>query len=169
MAIVPLIDKEKEIINSGIFEESIKWGKPREGHPEGQLGNHISHILKYIEQHYKTDPDYWNLRIIALLHDIGKPYVVDRMKEPHAVVSSKIAYQFITDNRLLKIILLHDKYYSFYLTFKEDNRFNLGKFYTLFKEVDICLLLKFCYADSCDRETVSIEWFKEKLKEASLL
>ncbi|MGV8087182.1 MAG: hypothetical protein ACP5N1_06135 [Candidatus Woesearchaeota archaeon] len=68
----PLNNIEKKILNDKEFLNAIKTGKSRPYHLEGTIKNHIIHILNYIEDNYKSTKEYENLRIIAMLHDIGK-------------------------------------------------------------------------------------------------
>jgi len=67
------IDKlEKKIFSDKEFLTAIKIGKPRKSHDEGTIKMHIIQILGYIDKNYYKTAQYEDLRIIALLHDIGK-------------------------------------------------------------------------------------------------
>ncbi len=63
---------EDRIKNNEFYQASLPIGKERKGHPEAQLGVHISSILDFIDSHYKDSPYFKELRIIAMLHDVGK-------------------------------------------------------------------------------------------------
>ncbi len=90
--IKPINSTEREIINSPEFKRSWDYGKVRPNHPEGNVGRHIEMILEYIEKNYKNDIDYEKLRLLALLHDIGKCKGYTR---PHSTNSVEIAKKFI--------------------------------------------------------------------------
>lgn len=68
----PINALEKKIFSDREFLIAIQAGRIRQWHTEGTVRNHIIHILRYIDKHYKKHPDYETLRIIALLHDTGK-------------------------------------------------------------------------------------------------
>jgi len=72
MKIAPLSQLENDILNSKQFQLSLNLGRIRKGHTEGKLITHIKLILNYIEKNFKNDNDYTKLRLIGLLHDIGK-------------------------------------------------------------------------------------------------
>jgi hypothetical protein len=63
---------EKKILSNKEFLTAIKIGKSRQYHLEGTTKAHIIQILEYIEKKYSKKTYYNDLRIIALLHDVGK-------------------------------------------------------------------------------------------------
>lgn len=78
--ILPSInDVERRIIGSEYFSMALHIGKKRDGHPEAQLGSHIGSILSFIDRHYNNSPAKEDLRILALVHDIGKLGRVDEI------------------------------------------------------------------------------------------
>ena len=160
MKIVPINETEEKIISSEEFKRVLDYGKPRSGHPEGTVGNHVKDILEYIEIHYKDDKDYEKLRILALLHDIGK---VDQRKMPHSEKSAEIAKKFIKDNELIQIIKLHDEPYHFWKARKK--YFDKEIFIEMFKNLDWKLFIKFKYADDCARSQKTSIWFEKTCRE----
>ncbi len=94
---------EEKIISSEDFKKCKNYGKVRRGHPEGIVGKHIQNILDYIEENYKEDPDYENLRLLALLHDIGK---FEGNNMPHSWLSEEISRKFIKDKMLLVLYIV---------------------------------------------------------------
>ncbi len=153
---------EERIISSKDFKKCKNYGRIRSGHPEGIVGKHIQNILDYIEENYKEDPDYEKLRLLALLHDIGK---FEGYNIPHSKLSEEISKKFITDERLLVLILLHDKPYSFWKKFKKHGEFDRKEFYETFRKINWRLLVKFRYCDNCSRSQEPSIWFDEKCKQ----
>ena len=162
MEISPINETEKRIIESDEFKRILGYGKVRSGHPEGAVGNHIKLIIEYIEEHYKDDAQYEKLRILALLHDLGKS---DERKRPHSQESADIAKKFIEDKELIEIIKVHDEPYHFWRrTVKRKNPLDEEKFKEMFKKLDWKLLVKFRYCDNCARSQAPSEWFEQTCK-----
>jgi hypothetical protein len=113
--IKPETELESKIITDKAFIEGAVWGKPRNGHPEGQVIHHIGHVLGNIDR-YSIFKYREKLRLIAIIHDTFK-YKVDRTKPKsgenhHAMIARRFAERFITDKELLEIIELHDEAYN---------------------------------------------------------
>ncbi len=162
--ITPENDLEKSILASEIFKIAARFGNQRKGHPEGMLGVHIQQILDYINlqnwQEFRPD-----LRVLAMLHDLGKPKVVYSEKghvvgKGHSEYSEEIAREFISDERLLRLIRIHDKYFHFYSD-ESRGRFKEDKFRGIYQPLDLETLTRFNYADSNNREKDSIVWFED--------
>ena len=108
---------ETAIINNIDFVEGAFWGKVRPGHPEARIILHIKEVLENIDKFYnEDDDDRTNLRIIALIHDTFK-YKVDRNKPKtganhHGMIARIFAEKFTQDQKVLKIIELHDEAYN---------------------------------------------------------
>lgn len=124
--IKPETELEKIIISDPEFIEGALWGKPRNGHPEGQVIYHIGHILKNIENIRATSflngspmitlLDRERLRLIAIIHDSFK-YKVNRDlpkrgENHHGMIARRFAEKYITDLEVLEIIELHDEAYN---------------------------------------------------------
>ncbi|MFH1592751.1 MAG: HD domain-containing protein [Candidatus Woesearchaeota archaeon] len=163
--IVPECDLEERIVSSREFKEGMSFGGPREGHPEGRVGVHVTGVLNRIDK--ENWPNYRKrLRLVALLHDMGK--IQTRYSEnghlvgePHALISERIARQFIDDENVLGAIRLHDRYYSFYRTLQDKFRFNPEKFKEAFQNIDLGLLIRFVYCDLFERDQTPARWFEE--------
>jgi len=161
--IKPKNEIERRIINSEEFNRAKTYGKVRSGHPEGSVGKHIQQMLEYIEEHYKDDIDYEKLRLLTLLHDIGKSEIRDK---PHSESSAEIAKKFIDDKELIEIIRIHDQPYHFWRkTVKKKKPFDEIGFKKMFKWINWGLLVKFRYCDNCSRSQNPSIWFEEKCKE----
>jgi len=60
---------------------AIKTGKSRKFHREGSVKNHIINILEYIDNKYKSATEYDNLRLLVILHDVGKYASVEKRQD----------------------------------------------------------------------------------------
>lgn len=107
---------EVAITSDADFIAGCEYGKPRSGHPEGKVIYHIKEVLGNIDKFNADDKERQDLRFIALTHDTFK-YRVDQNKPKtgdnhHAVIARTFAQKFRPDNRLLKVIELHDEAYN---------------------------------------------------------
>jgi len=103
------------IVSNHDFVVGLMWGKPRKGHPEGEVIHHVGHVLKNIEK-YSNSENRYKLRLIALIHDTFK-YKVDKTipkskENNHAFFAYKFAEKYIDDKGILQVILLHDEAYN---------------------------------------------------------
>jgi hypothetical protein len=107
---------ETAIINDPEFIAGASYGKPRSGHPEGQVIYHIKEVLENIDKFYGDDEDREDLRFIALVHDTFKHKVDQRKPKTgsnhHGTIARIFAQKFTTDVGLLKIIEAHDEAYN---------------------------------------------------------
>lgn len=166
--IIPETQTERKIVQSAVFGEAIKHKAQGTGHPERDLEEHIYQILSFIDlqpwDNYRSD-----LRFLGLTHDLGK-YRVQRSSrgniigKAHGPISEDIAreYGFTSDERILSLIPIHDKYFSFFRKEKEKGKFDEGTFRSTFENVDLDLLIRFNYADSNNREKTTVQGFEDR-------
>lgn len=107
---------EMAIIGNADFIAGCEYGKPRSGHPEGKIIYHIKEVLENINKFNPDDKERTDLRFIALVHDTFKNKVDQTKpktgKNHHAIIARVFAENFRTDNRVLKVIELHDEAYN---------------------------------------------------------
>jgi hypothetical protein len=92
------------------------WGRPRRGHPEGQVGNHVADLLRTIDEWGETGSRRAELRVLALVHDALKVEVDHSRSRTganhHAMRARRLAERYIDDERVLDAIELHDAPYA---------------------------------------------------------
>jgi hypothetical protein len=118
--LVPGFEPENEVelalSRDPVLLEGWAWGRPREGHPEGQVGAHVGHLLETLETWNVPEPMRSELRLIALVHDSLKYRVDDRRPKTgenhHAMRARRFAERYTDDERILATIELHDRPYS---------------------------------------------------------
>ncbi len=111
-------DLERTIAADPAWQQGVIWGKPRYGHLEGAIQNHIADVLGNIDrQQPPPSPEERRiLRLIALVHDTFK-YRVNELKPKmgnnhHAHIARVFAEKYISDPRILDLIDLHDEAYN---------------------------------------------------------
>ncbi|HEY7122935.1 MAG TPA: HD domain-containing protein [Ktedonobacterales bacterium] len=107
---------EEIICASEEWQRGAAWGRPRRGHPEGQVAAHIAEVLANVERHATSPEERADLRLIALIHDTFK-YRVDTSQPAigdnhHATIACRFAERYLEDRALLEIIELHDEAYN---------------------------------------------------------
>ena len=109
-------DLERAIAADPEWQEGARWGRPRPGHPEGAVANHVADVLENVEREALDEEDRAALRLIALLHDAFK-YRVDRRRprtgeNHHGGIARRFAERYVDDAELLEIVELHDEAYN---------------------------------------------------------
>lgn len=165
---------EKSIAADPAWQQGVEWGKPRFGHQEGAIKNHIADILANIDNQCPSQEERHALRLIALVHDTFK-YRVDESRPKigtnhHGHIARVFAEQYIHEPALLTIIELHDEAY---------NSWRLGAYKgcwvhaeerinTLLKRLGpaLPLYVRFFLADSdtSSKDPAPVHWFEELLK-----
>ena len=73
----PETDLERAVSADPVLQEGLAWGRPRRGHPEGAVGEHVADLLETIERWGETGKRREELRFLALVHDSLKFKVSD--------------------------------------------------------------------------------------------
>lgn len=104
---------EQTILRDPQVAQGLVYGKPRWGHPEGAVGAHVAELWGIIDAvgDMLTPAETCDLRLLALLHDIGKFAPKSPDTPHHGVSGRRIAARYISDPLLLECIELHDDPY----------------------------------------------------------
>jgi hypothetical protein len=107
---------EEAICADADFITGASYGKPRHGHPEGQVIYHIEEVLGNIDRFYNNDEDRSDLRLIAIMHDTFKNKVNQNLPKSgenhHGAIARRFAQKYINDYKICKVIELHDEAYN---------------------------------------------------------
>lgn len=121
----PQNEFERFALSHPTWLEGAKFGKPRKGHPEGQIIYHILEVLGNVKEMHKDDPE---LRLLALLHDTFKHQVDPGQSKygenHHGKYARNFAEQIIQDKEFLDILQKHDDAYNFYCLAKNDGNWD---------------------------------------------
>ncbi len=171
--IQPETHMEEAIINDEDFIQGVLYGKPRPGHPEGEVLAHIAEVLANVEK-YASNDDLLPLRLIAIIHDSFK-FKVDRAKPKsgenhHAMLARRFAERMrITDQKVLNIIELHDEAYNAWCKGDRDGKWPAAEKRAValierledIDALDLYLTFYQCDNETGDKEQFNVKWFKE--------
>jgi hypothetical protein len=111
-SITPETELERQLLADARLRAGLEWGSPRYGHPEGRVADHVATMLAAISA---DDPLRRDLRVLALTHDSFKaavrPGVPWSPDNDHAMLARRFADSYISDERLLATLALHDEPY----------------------------------------------------------
>ncbi len=127
----PETDLERRITADPRWREGAAWGKPRPGHREGAVVNHIADVLRNIDEDGATGRDRERLRLIALVHDVlkreQKRWLPPRGANHHARRARRFAEGHIDDPAVLDVIELHDDAYHAWCAGERSGRWDTAE------------------------------------------
>lgn len=166
---------ERAIAADPVWQRGAAWGWPRPGHAEGKVIYHICDVLANVERYALSPEDRRDLRLIALTHDSLKfrvdPEQSRSGENHHATRARRFAQRYIGDERVLRIIELHDEGIHLWNRWRRTHDAHLIAIQvdTLLKQLGDNWLL-FVEFFRCDNDTPSknpepVLWFEEMLRE----
>jgi len=164
-------DIEQRIAEHPDWLEGIEFGRPRHGHPEGQVKFHIAAVLGNVERFFGDTILRHDLRLITLIHDSFK-YRVDKSKSRcgenhHGMIARRFAESIIDDESVLDVIELHDDAYNSWQCGNRDGRWDKAERRAttlvdrLGKNIDLYLAFYRCDNFTEGKESNCFEWFDD--------
>jgi hypothetical protein len=153
-----------------VLQEGLAWGKPRRGHPEGAVGEHVAELLETIERWGETGKRREDLRFLALVHDSLKYRVKNWLprtgENHHATRARRFAEGYTDDERLLAAIEQHDRPYNLWRKMQRKGRpdeHGLGEMLDRIPDLD--LFVRFVELDGSTegKNPEPLHWFKSQL------
>lgn len=105
---------ERRITADPVWRDGVAWGRPRPGHAEGAIVNHVAQLLANVDEQGFGGERREQLRLIALLHDAMKKRasgVGRAVNGHHGRCARRFAARHVTDPDLLDVIEWHDDAY----------------------------------------------------------
>lgn len=156
--------------------EGLAWGKPREGHPEGAVGEHVADLLRALESWNEPEPRRSELRFMGLVHDSQKNRVQQWRPKTgenhHAMRARRLAERYTGDERLLATIEHHDRPYAIWRRVHRKGRPQDAQLDEMLADIpDPALFMRFVELDgSCEgKKPEPVEWLREELGRRGLL
>ena len=154
----------------------LAWGKPREAHPEGAVGVHVSQLLDEIDEAGEEGQRRADLRFVALVHDSFKYRVRNWLPRSganhHASRARRFAERLTDDERLLATIELHDKPYNLWRKMRKRGKLDQAAFVEMLDRIpDHDLFLRFIEVDGASeaKDPEPIRWFRGELEKRGLV
>jgi hypothetical protein len=167
---------ERKLIGDPVILQGLSWGKPRQGHPEGRVGEHVADLLSTLDDWNEPEPRRSELRFMVLVHDTLKNKVQNWRpragENHHATRARRFAERYSDDERILAAIELHDKPYSLWKRAKRTGRSQDKALDEMLERIpDPALFLRFVELDGSTegKDPEPVEWFRDELDERGLL
>jgi len=170
----PETELEQQFLLHPAFKEGLFYGKPRYGHPEGQVLYHIPEVLANVDKLDVSKEVRRKLRIITFVHDTFK-YIEDK-NEPrdwtkhHSVYARKFLENYTDDQSLLTITEMHDEAYYCWRLFAlyHKPKQGLERLQQLIDAVGDSLQLYYLFF-KCDTQTgdkiqTPVRWFEKTVE-----
>lgn len=172
----PESEVEADLVRDPVLLEGLAWGEPRVGHPEGEVGEHVSDLLRRIDEWGIHGERRRELRFLALVHDSLKNRVREWLPKVganhHAMRARRFAERYTNDERLLATLELHDRPYLLWRRMKRTSESPDRALTSMLRRIpDIDLFLRFVELDgSTDgKNPAPIDWFRDELRRRGLV
>jgi hypothetical protein len=157
-----------KIVKDGRYLKGLEYGKPRIGHAEGTVLNHVMDLEKNLErlQPSLSMEEYWKLRIMVHIHDCMKFYAkrdaAIEDPESHASLAAKLLSEYVADVDLMNMIQYHDEGYAMWKQQESRGKYNMPRFQKVVRLIwDVELYLLFTILDGYtpSKEHERIRWY----------
>lgn len=172
----PENELEQRVTSDPELLAGLAWGRPREAHPEGAVGNHVAELLAVIDRDGETGERRSDLRFIALVHDSFKYRVRNWLprqgRNHHASRARRFAERYTDDERLLAAIELHDRPYHLWKRMEKIGELKRDAFEEMLAKVpDHELFQRFIEIDGASeaKNPEPIRWLRAELEGRALL
>lgn len=172
----PENELERELAKDPEIQEGMEWGKPRDGHPEGTVSEHVADLLRTIDGWREPGPRRSELRLLALLHDSQKNKVQQWRPKTgenhHAMRARRLAERYTDDERLLATIEHHDRPYAIWRRAQRTGRAQDEQLDEMLAEIpDPGLFMRFVELDGSPqgKNPEPIAWLRDELSRRELL
>ena len=169
----PEHELEHLFLQDEAFLLGLRWGKPRFGHPEGQVYKHIQEVLLNVDALGQNDDLRHPLRVISYVHDTFK-YLEDKSyprdwSKHHSVYARKFLEKYTNDEAMLMVTELHDEAFHCWCQIHLYNNADLGeaRLKKLLKKLGDHLQLYYlffkCDTKTGDKNQAPLRWFEENI------
>ncbi|MGB0064873.1 MAG: hypothetical protein WBP85_10555 [Terracidiphilus sp.] len=154
------------------YQNSLDWGEPRHGHPEGTVRAHIAELERNL-RHVRpviSKEHYWKLRVLIHTHDMFKSEAKSgtTITDPrsHSSLAREFLSEYCQDEDLLNMVQYHDEGWALWQQYSERGVYNRRRFENLLTTIkDWNLFLWFNLIDACTegKSREPIIWFIEEV------
>jgi hypothetical protein len=156
-----------EIMANERYQNGIRWGKPRSGHPEGTIAAHIAELEENLERLSSrlSGDESAKIRLLIHTHDTfkgeAKSGVALINPQSHASIACRFLAEFCDEADLLNMAQFHDEHYAIFWRIKPETGFDQDRLASLFARIrDWNLFLAFIVVDGCTKGKSAnpVEW-----------
>ncbi len=165
--LLPENQLEKNLLKHPYVIEGLKWGKPRKGHPEGQVLLHVREVLDNVDKLEISPKVRSQLRLISIIHDTFK---YKSNNKSHSLLAAEFLEHYTDDQQVLKVVALHDEAYYSWREINQYGQISKGqkRLKRLLQELDTPTLNLYFLFFKCDTQTGNktqepIQWFEQKI------
>ena len=160
------------VVRDERYRQNLDWGRPRTGHPEGSIRNHIAELERNLEA-FRDRVDtatYWKLKLLVHVHDTFKPDAVEGVPiaapNSHASLARRFLAEFVDDEQLLTLVQYHDEPYALFQQSQRRGRLDRRRFDALLERIqDWDLFLAFLIIDgsTAGKSRRPLRWWFEQI------
>lgn len=167
-------DVERRLVEDSALLEGLAWGRPRKGHPEGSIANHVNDLLQRLDSSGVQGEERAKLRFLVLVHDSFKNRVQEWRpragENHHAMRARRFAERYTDDETLLTTLELHDRPYGIWRRRRRTGLQDRRRLESLLERINASdpeLFMRFVELDGSTegKRSDPIEWFREQLRE----
>ncbi|MBD3676417.1 MAG: hypothetical protein HUJ26_23140 [Planctomycetaceae bacterium] len=157
------------------YHRNLKWGSPRQGHPEGTIRAHIEELEQNLEtlRPLLRDGEEEQLRLLIHVHDTFKPDAQRGVSITHPKSHSSLARAFLAEycpqSDLLNIVQYHDEPYALWRQHYFQGQANEERYHQLLNTIESWDLFHvFLIIDGCTngKSRLPLEWWFAKTASA---
>jgi len=160
------------------YLKNIEYGKPRSGHPEGQVKFHIAELEANLEKLTPriSDEQYWKLKFLIYVHDSFKAEAVPDSPilspNSHASLARKFAAEFTEDEDLLSMIQFHDVNFALWKQYAATGSYDMERLKSLLstiKDWDLFLLFIMLDGSTQGKDPKKVRWFVQEVRNYKII
>jgi HD domain-containing protein len=166
----PETDVERRIAADPEWQQGVEWGRPRRGHPEGTVKQHVAEVLANVDREASSSEERRRLRLAALVHDTFK-YRAPEGSAPvgspghHGTLAADFLARFVDDRELVEVVRWHDEAFAAAQQWRRGKKERAEqRVKALIERLGPALPLytRFFRADNAtgDKDARSVEWFE---------
>ena len=154
------------------YQQNLDWGKPRSGHPEGTIPDHIAELERNLKAFTRrvSESDYWRLKVLIHTHDTfkgaAKAGVPIRASNSRASLARAFLTEFCDHADMLQMLQYHDEPIALWRQFVSKGRCNRRRLAALLTNIqDWDLFLAFNIVDGCTpgKDRDGLRWFFQQV------
>jgi hypothetical protein len=154
------------------YAEGIAYGRPRVGHAEGSVKNHLADLDANLERlrPLVSEEEYWKLAVLIHVHDTFK-YCAKRdsaIRDPrsHASLARGFLAEFGADDDLLRMVQFHDEGFALFKQFEESGKYSQRRMtenVLTIRDMDLYLLFTIIDGHTASKDDGRVRWFIDEV------